>query len=117
MARPGFRGGKYTPEMIEEIAQAHAVARDTVAEWLDLMRQVAEDERRAHPPIVDRFGRVWYWKRSDLYTHDGSLALPMSWLLDGRVGLPRPGPADDNPNYRQLCAICRRGTTNELTAG
>ena len=59
--------------------------------------------------ITDRFGQVWTWAGGTLYTHD-CLAMPVTLLLDGRIELPRPGLAEDNPNYAGLCAICRHET-------
>lgn len=77
-----------------------------VDEWWVARAVQRELERAAHPDITDRFGRVWTWKDGDLYTHDNTLAFPLAFI-DDRIGLPRPGLADENPNYAGLCAICR----------
>lgn len=102
------RQKKLTAEDMKAYLKATQAVQEAVNEWQDLRRQVVEDERHEHPPITDKFGRVWVWKRHDLYTHDDTLALPGEWLRAGRVDLPRPGLADVNPNYQRLCAICNR---------
>lgn len=62
----------------------------------------------AHPDITDRFGRVWVWKHSDIYTHDDAIALTEDLLLTGyaRMSLPHR-KLRDNPNYAGLCGICK----------
>lgn len=74
-------------------------------------RGISAVERAEHPDVVDHHGRVWTWKDGDLYVHDGALAWPLVFVLDGRHGLPEPGLADRNPNYSGLCLICRREAT------
>lgn len=97
---------KMTTERAERIAAGRGWASNAVDAWQQARRDVREWERAEHPDITDRFGRVWVWKDGDLYTHDDTLAFPRAFL-DDRIGLPRPGLADDNPNYSRLCDICR----------
>lgn len=79
-------------------------AASLVGEWLQARAELQAVERAAHPAITDRFGRVWTWKIDDLYTHDGTLCFPSDMIAS--AGLPSTRCAD-NPNYANLCDICR----------
>lgn len=110
---------KLTDEQKQAYVEATSHVRAAVAEWHALRKAVADTEWEEHPPITDKFGRIWYWRRgddcggrSDLYVHDDTMAIPGDWLRAGRVGLPLPGLADTNPNYSKLCSICRREDTD-----
>jgi hypothetical protein len=81
-----------------------------LAGWRQLRAELRALEEAEHPPVIDRFGRVWAWVDGDLYEHDGLLAWPLDAVLDPNSGLPRPGLAQENPNYADLCAVCRRVT-------
>jgi hypothetical protein len=72
-----------------------------VAEWQQARAELRAIEEAEHPPVTDRFGRVWTWKDRDLYVHD-----QMAWTpqMIERGGLPSAVLAG-NPNY-DLCAIC-----------
>lgn len=98
-----------SPEQAATIAAGRATATALVDEWQEARADLRVLLEADHPPITDRFGRVWVWRDGDLYAHDDTLAFPRTFIDDPRLGLPRPGLAADNPNYAGLCSICRRG--------
>lgn len=74
--------------------------------WRSLRAELRAQEEAEHPPISDAYGRTWIWWKGDLYRHDDTLAVPKDMIEI--MSLPRPGLAEDNPNYTNLCSICRR---------
>ena len=82
-------------------------AQDAVSslidEWQQLRAEMRAIEVAEHPPITDKYGRVWTWKDRDLYVHD-QLAFTADMVRSERVGLPK-AMLRDSPNYR-LCGIC-----------
>lgn len=87
--------------------RAGSVMSGLIREWIDVRARLAALEAAEHPDIADRFGRVWTWRKGDLYVHDSTLAFPEDWVRDPEIELPHPRLAD-NPNYSRLCDICRQ---------
>ena len=88
-------------DMIEKRLE---VINDMIEKWNALRVAIRELDEAAHPTLYDRFGRAWKWKSVDLWTHDHTLAYPFDMIDD--LGLP-PEKLRSNPNYWQLCDICR----------
>jgi hypothetical protein len=89
------------------MSAVHDVIAVKLAEWQALRRELAATERREHPDIIDRYGRIWEWRGGELYTHDGTLAFPVDFVTHPGLRLPKVECAD-NPNYWRLCSICRQ---------
>lgn len=75
-----------------------------IAEWRAARAALRLAEEAEHPDVTDEHGRIWVWRSGTLYAHDDTLALPLA-LIAG-YGLP-PAALADNPNYAELCAVCR----------
>lgn len=95
MSRPPDRAAQVVEDLLSTLAECRAEIRHL--------------DRLEHPPITDRFGRVWTWRSGDFYVHDDALCFPRDWILGENgsppIGLPSARLAD-NPNYT-LCDICR----------
>jgi hypothetical protein len=94
-----------TPEEVAAVIGAHVVVGSMIEEWRALRAELRAVEEAEHPPFHDKFGRLWAWKSGDLWTHDSTLALTRGMIDDFRR-LP-PEKLRNNPNYWQLCDICR----------
>lgn len=91
--------------MSEQAARGLVVVRGMLAEWQALRRELRAIEEAEHPAFTDKFGRVWTWVSKELWHHDDTLAMSRD-MIDRLTGLP-PETLRDNPNYWQLCDICR----------
>ena len=85
--------------------RATGIASRLLEEWQEARAQLRALEHAEHPDVTDRHGRRWAWVSGDLYSHDDTLAFPLVMLEE--LELPRPGLADENPNYARLCDTCR----------
>lgn len=86
--------------------RATGIASRLLEGWQEARAQLRALEHAEHPDVTDRHGRRWAWVSGDLYSHDDTLAFPLVMLEE--LELPRPGLADENPNYARLCDTCRR---------
>lgn len=92
-------------EQREQAARGVLAVRGMVAEWRALRAELRAIEEAEHPAYRDKFGRVWTWVSGDLWHHDDTLAMPLD-MVEKITRLP-PEKLRDNPNYWQLCDICR----------
>lgn len=84
---------------------ATEIVSDLIGQWRATRAELRRLDEYAHPPIVDKFNRVWTWKDNDVYTHD-NMAWPASFFDNpDNYGLPRAS-ALNNPNYN-FCDICK----------
>lgn len=93
------------------MSEAQRAVGKLLDDWQATRAAIRAIEEAEHPDLTDHHGRVWQWWKGDLYRHDNTLANTSDQVLDPRIGLPKPGLADDNPNYSGLCSICRREGT------
>jgi hypothetical protein len=92
-------------EQREQAARGVVAVRGMLAEWQALRAELRAIEEAEHPAFTDRFGRLWTWKSKELWHHDDTLAMSRD-MVDALTGLP-PERLRGNPNYWQLCDICR----------
>lgn len=81
-----------------------SVIHQKIEEWRVLRAELRALDEAEHPPFLDKYGRRWEWKSGNLWSHDHTLAYPRD-MIDG-LSLP-PEKLRSNPNYWQLCDICR----------
>jgi len=86
-------------------AQGVLAVRGMLDEWQALRAELRAIEVAEHPALTDKFGRVWTWTCHDCYHHDNTLALTRDMI--GRLASLPPERLRGNPNYWQLCEICR----------
>ena len=89
----------------EQAARGVLAVRGMLADWYTVRAELRAIEAAEHPAFADQFGRVWTWKGGDLWAHDDTLAFPRD-MIDALTRLPSER-LRDNPNYWQLCEICR----------
>lgn len=89
----------------EQAARGVLAVRGMLADWQALRAELRAIEEAEHPAFADKFGRVWTWRKGDLWHHDDTLALPRD-MIDALTRLPSER-LRGNPNYWKLCEICR----------
>jgi hypothetical protein len=89
----------------EQAARGIVAVRGMLADWYVARAELRAIEEAEHPAFADRFGRLWTWVSGDLWHHDDTLACTRD-MIDALTALP-PEKLRSNPNYWQLCDICR----------